>query len=577
MSTKIAFNQVDGLPVNVKDFGAVGDGVTQDSVALMTAFQFGIDNDVAVYIPSGTYITQVGPDSIRLFDWSLSSGRFCIFGDGATSVIKMEDDGVSGTGQNMFDIRPNIDMEHILLKDFVLDNNGASITTHPGGGAWEQSHTLRYACATGFTTKLLEYNGIVIKGRIADGMNNQGLGRITDWKIINCSDDKTRLYTRSSIQQSKQADTLTITGFVGESVESEPTSTPAITSRVIIDGCSLERIDAASKSVTDRTSCEYYVSNSTVTNQATFSQCYFRVSNSVIKIASDGLIKYPVIGSGFSNCKILLPYDSGSTTLTTLRFTAQAGEFGCSFDSCEIKADTDYAGNITGNLLGTNLACAVADVDLWNWSFSSCKFDKRAERTAYIYRGGTWRITDCKLVGHDSAFYFATSNTHGVKLYVDGADCTDLTGSFMGGAWSTPDQSTTIAQAFLSGEYYGAQAGVISTVSGGPSLQLTTMVVSTRNLNLPALPTAGFKGDTVTIPHKPVGEPCKYQCTAQSITLPNFRMIRQSGIAKDVTGSRYTPSANDVGLMYFDTTLDADGKPIWWTGAAWVDAQGTTV
>lgn len=34
------------------------------------------------------------------------------------------------------------------------------------------------------------------------------------------------------------------------------------------------------------------------------------------------------------------------------------------------------------------------------------------------------------------------------------------------------------------------------------------------------------------------------------------------------------PTTRSTGYMYFDTTL---GKPIWWSGAAWVDATGATV
>jgi len=33
----------------------------------------------------------------------------------------------------------------------------------------------------------------------------------------------------------------------------------------------------------------------------------------------------------------------------------------------------------------------------------------------------------------------------------------------------------------------------------------------------------------------------------------------------------------DAGFMYFDTTLDPDGKPVWWTGTAYVDATGLVV
>lgn len=41
------------------------------------------------------------------------------------------------------------------------------------------------------------------------------------------------------------------------------------------------------------------------------------------------------------------------------------------------------------------------------------------------------------------------------------------------------------------------------------------------------------------------------------------------------TASRPDLVAADIGAYYFDTTLAAAGKPVWWTGAAWVDAAGT--
>jgi hypothetical protein len=40
------------------------------------------------------------------------------------------------------------------------------------------------------------------------------------------------------------------------------------------------------------------------------------------------------------------------------------------------------------------------------------------------------------------------------------------------------------------------------------------------------------------------------------------------------TALRPTP---DFPGLYFDTTLAAAGKPIWWTGSDWVDATGTVV
>lgn len=47
---------------------------------------------------------------------------------------------------------------------------------------------------------------------------------------------------------------------------------------------------------------------------------------------------------------------------------------------------------------------------------------------------------------------------------------------------------------------------------------------------------------------------------------------------KDTTANRPTGlTSSDAGVQFFDTTLAAAGKPIWWTGTAWVDALGAVV
>ena len=51
----------------------------------------------------------------------------------------------------------------------------------------------------------------------------------------------------------------------------------------------------------------------------------------------------------------------------------------------------------------------------------------------------------------------------------------------------------------------------------------------------------------------------------------------QVTIKSGITGDRPTLTSTDIGFTYLDTTLDADGKPIWWNGTAWVDATGLVV
>ena len=68
------------------------------------------------------------------------------------------------------------------------------------------------------------------------------------------------------------------------------------------------------------------------------------------------------------------------------------------------------------------------------------------------------------------------------------------------------------------------------------------------------------------------------------VYVTSFIGVDQIGALKNTTANRPTKTtlgvANDAdwaGYLYLDTTLDADGKPIWWTGAAWVDATGAVV
>ena len=81
--------------VSVKDFGAVGDGVTDDTSAIQAAVSAGIAGGKGVYIPSGTYkVTSTITVS--------PTNSFAIYGDGGNSVFQAS----SFTGA-VFELRPN--------------------------------------------------------------------------------------------------------------------------------------------------------------------------------------------------------------------------------------------------------------------------------------------------------------------------------------------------------------------------------------------------------------------------------------------------------------------------------------
>jgi hypothetical protein len=268
-------------------------------------------------------------------------------------------------------MRPAIDMDLIEIHDLVFDNNARGSTPPPSPFDYEQSHTIRFAGATGTTTKLLRYHNVIVKDPAADGMNNQDVGIIQNWVISNCSEiDRTRV--RSSIQQSHMAENLVITGFAGQRIESEPVANLTTEKTVLISNSRLEILDMAGRG--DNSLARYFISNTTVSQDMNVSRCILSISNSNIKIGTTGTgrFNYLAVGSQISDTTLRLNYNDTTGVVTGVDLygnTADSGPHSCTFDNVNFLIDYQHDIN-SGNFISTVGSYFVV-VRFW-WVNSDC-------------------------------------------------------------------------------------------------------------------------------------------------------------------------------------------------------------
>jgi hypothetical protein len=86
--TKVSYSMITGAPANVKDFGAVGNGVTNDTAAFAAAIAAVASTGQSIYVPAGTYIIGSA---------LTSTGHLNMFGDGDKSILDFSAATIAGS------------------------------------------------------------------------------------------------------------------------------------------------------------------------------------------------------------------------------------------------------------------------------------------------------------------------------------------------------------------------------------------------------------------------------------------------------------------------------------------------
>ena len=82
--TKVSFSLIAGAPANVKDFGAVGDGTTNDRTAIQAAINSGAKQ---IYFPEGDYYLGTTATAINFLDFSSLGSDAAIVTNGFVRLV----------------------------------------------------------------------------------------------------------------------------------------------------------------------------------------------------------------------------------------------------------------------------------------------------------------------------------------------------------------------------------------------------------------------------------------------------------------------------------------------------------
>jgi hypothetical protein len=158
--------------ISVKDFGAKGDGVTDDSVAIQNAFNSLGSNGGTIYFPAGTYMLGT------------SHGGTCCYPDGSliqNALILNRNNVIitgDGTGVSILKLMPHTKMlallissSNVIVEKITIDGNG---NQRNGTVGWPNGDVVNALTGSTDTTNNVTYRYCEVKNGIEDGFGCSG-------------------------------------------------------------------------------------------------------------------------------------------------------------------------------------------------------------------------------------------------------------------------------------------------------------------------------------------------------------------------------------------------------------------
>ncbi len=220
---------------NVREFGAVGDGITDDRAAIQAA----VDNAAAstsqggILFPAGTYRVSRATATGKFCSIDLNGVQdFMVMGEGPKSVVKLVDTTERTGDWHVFRLRNNC--QRVVYKDLVIDGNRTGLTNPD-----EQSHGIEVESGT----EDLVIDRCIMRECFGDGVRLLGTNRpgqnVKRVRIENClfqTNKRSGLSIQRAIGQIIISNCIFDATVSDQSIDFEPTGQGGPTD-LIIQGC----------------------------------------------------------------------------------------------------------------------------------------------------------------------------------------------------------------------------------------------------------------------------------------------------------------------------------------------------
>jgi hypothetical protein len=378
---------------SLREFGAAGDGVTDDTAAIAAAFAAAC-RGVPLFVPAGTYMCHLRAQGRPTLRMGAAAAQFTLYGEGEASVIRAFDGDVDGDWRTFIQFMPENDLDSVVIRDIAFDHNASGSPPPPTGFGYQHSGTLNFLHRRGITVRRIAIDNVTFRDPAADGVQFAALGRILQATVRGVR-EFARSRKRATVTVIHQPDRLEITDLVGHRIESEVESQPPEGSTVWIDNCEVDIFDFGLRHPW-RSATAWTVTNSR-SQQATYienteilaSDCDFGVHE------GKATFLYLPPGTRFTNCVFRPGYDAATDSVHSLRIGSAPGRPSVAeFDNCRfVLDDGGRANSPEGPLLFVGGQRGLGETEI---TLRGCQFDRRAE-----YAVGAADCRAVNLIGND--------------------------------------------------------------------------------------------------------------------------------------------------------------------------------